>query len=237
MDQLTAFPESAGKEPIIAPDLQRLDRVGVWDLKHHPENVRVHNIEAIVESLRTYGQQTPIVVQRSTGHVCKGNGTLRAARDIIGWHSVAVSYEDFDDETARRYLLADNRTSDLSRNDDAALGNLLQRMADSQHGLQGTLFTQDDAEDIWANMGQVAAESHEFQGGYAETPEELAERIEKRTAGEHVAGNKEVVLLLTADEFETWALQIAKLSRAFGTGNVKDTVIEACNRVAATIVG
>jgi hypothetical protein len=238
LDQLTLLPEDrppTGKPPIAAPDIKKLPLLDVWELKHHPRNVRQHNLNAIVESLRTYGQQSPIVVQRSTGYVCKGNGTLRAARDVIGWAHIYGSVEDFDDETALRYLLADNRSSDTAQNDKAALGALLKELDAGSAGLQGTLFSIDDAEDVWAEMGQISSVIAPTDAAYAESEEELAQRLAAKRSD--TAGTlKEVVLVLSPADYETFALTVSKLSRAYGTQGVRATVMEAIRRAGEQVV-
>ena len=235
--QVTAFSEAEvrapGKEPIIAPDLQKLPQANVWDLKHHPRNVRKHNLGAIEHGLRRYGQQTPLVVQKSTGFVCKGNGTLKVARDVLGWDRVAVSVEDFDDQQALNYLLDDNRASDLSDYDKPALAELL-RQQDGSGQLQDTLWDLDAAETVWAEMGQITIANPEaFHGGYIESPEELAERAAKKEVAERF---REVVLALKQDDYEEFALAVSKLSRAYGTKGVIATVMEAIRRAAAQVV-
>lgn len=239
VEQTPAFPESAvrapGKPPSIAPDLQKLPQVNVWDLTHHPRNVRKHNLGAIEHGLRRYGQQTPLVIQRSTGYVCKGNGTLRVARDVLGWDSVAVSYEDFDDQKALSYLLDDNRASDLSDYDKPALAALL-REQDAAGTLQETLWDLDAAETVWAELGDITISNpEEFKGGYIETPEELAERAAKK-AGDGAPKLREVVLALQGPDYEEFALAVSKLSRAYGTKGVIATVMEAIRRAAAQVV-
>jgi hypothetical protein len=239
VEQTAAFTESEvrapGKEPIIAPDLQRLDAINVWDLKHHPRNVRKHNLGAIEHGLRRYGQQTPIVVQRSTGFVCKGNGTLRVARDVLGWDRLAVSIEDFDDQTAINYLLDDNRASDLSDYDRPALAALLKEQDEGGH-LQSTLWDLDAAETVWDEMNMLTISNPEsFKGGYVETPEELAERAASKNA-DGPAKFREVVLALKYEDYDEFALAVSKLSRAYGTKGVIATVMEAIRRAAAQVV-
>lgn len=241
LEQMTLLPDEAlesrpaSRPPVAAPDIQKLPLLDVWELKHHPRNVRRHNLEGITESLRLYGQQTPIVVQRSTGFVCKGNGTLKAARDVLGWSHIYGSVEDFDDETALRYLLADNRTSDTSENDKAALGALLKELDAGTQGLQGTLFSLDDAEDIWADIGAVTTVIAETDAAFAESEEELAQRIEQKRSA--TAGSmKEVVLVMKPEDYEAFAVSVSKLSRAYGTRGVIATVLEAIRRADAQVV-
>ena len=60
-----------------------------------PANVRKHdarNLEAIMNSLATFGQRKPIVVAKGTEGqlvVMAGNGTLEAARSL-GWDKLTV---------------------------------------------------------------------------------------------------------------------------------------------------
>jgi hypothetical protein len=237
--QTTAFPESEirapGKPANIAPDLRNLPLVDPWELRHHPQNVREHNdrnLGAIQASLQEYGQQTPLVVQRSTGYVCKGNGTLQVIRDFLKWDKVAVSYEDFDNDQAEAYAIADNHASDLA--------NWNKRLVEKLRGFEGrgliqmTAFDPDEFDDVVAQMGAVTITNpEEFRGGYAETPEELAERAE-RIAG-HQTGLKEVVLALKAEDYEAFVLNVAKLQRAYGTSGVIATVVEAMKRAAAQV--
>jgi hypothetical protein len=227
--------EANSRSPIAAPDIKRLPLLDVYDLRHHPRNIRKHNLDAIVESLRTYGQQSPIVVQKSTGFVCKGNGTLKAARDVLGWTHIYGSIEDFDDDTAVRYLLADNRASDLSQNDAAALGKLLRDLDGDAQGLQGSLFTIDDAEDIWADIGSVTTVLAETDAAYVETPEQLAARIEAKRS-DRAGTLKEVVLVLDGEQYQAFAVAVSRLSRAYGTKGVVATVVEAVRRANEQVV-
>jgi hypothetical protein len=225
---------SIGVEPIVAPDLRKLPQASPWELKHHPRNVRKHNLKAIEHGLRSYGQQTPIVVQRSTGYVCKGNGTLKVARDVLNWAWVAVSIEDFDDDVALRYLLDDNRASDLSEYDRPALGALLKSL-DEGGQLQDTLWDLDSAETVWAEMGALTTVHIPTAADYAETPEEFAARLESKRS-ERTDTLKEVVLVMEGSEYEEFALAVSRLSRAYGTKGVIATVIEAVKRAAAQVV-
>ncbi len=79
-------------------------------------NARAHpkkNLDALRESLRLFGQRTPIVYHRDTGRVLKGNGLVIVAREM-GAEEVAAIPSDDDHATASAYALADNRTAELS---------------------------------------------------------------------------------------------------------------------------
>jgi hypothetical protein len=105
------------------------------NLVAYPGNARIHDTRAIAASLKANGQYRPIVVQKSTRYVLAGNGTVAAATEL-GWDTVAAQVIDVDDDTARRIVLADNRTSDLATYDSEALAALLNDTDD----LAGTGF-------------------------------------------------------------------------------------------------
>ncbi len=120
-DTVTTMPTET-KEPTSL----KIERVRIDSISADPANVRKHgkrNIEAIVASLRRFGQQKPIVVT-SDGVVIAGNGTLEAARSI-GWSNIAIVRTSLTGAQAAAYSIADNQTSDLSEFDDEALAKLL----------------------------------------------------------------------------------------------------------------
>jgi hypothetical protein len=91
-------------------------RVPVATLLPDPANVRVHparNLEAIAASLKRFGQQIPVVVDPN-GIVRKGNGTLLAARDILGWTEIDIVDSTLEGSEATAFAIADNRTAELA---------------------------------------------------------------------------------------------------------------------------
>lgn len=93
----------------------KLERVAVDDLVLDPQNARKHderNLQAIVASLREFGQQKPLVVD-ADGVVLAGNGTLEAMR-TLGWEHADVVRSSLTAARARAYAVADNQTGDLS---------------------------------------------------------------------------------------------------------------------------
>lgn len=88
----------------IAPPLRPL-AVPLSSVELHPRNPRVGDVEAVAASLRRFGQQKPIVVQKSTGWIIGGNHLVRAARSL-GWTEIAANVVELDDATATAYMLA-----------------------------------------------------------------------------------------------------------------------------------
>lgn len=117
-EQPQATKQDNGKGALnnIALSLRELV-VPISQLTPDPMNARLHperNMEAIVDSLKTYGQVKPIVVRKSNNVVVAGNGTLEAAKSL-GWTEIAASMVDMDDVQAAGYGLADNRTAELAK--------------------------------------------------------------------------------------------------------------------------
>jgi hypothetical protein len=109
-------PNSASLEAVsnINPTL-RPWVLPVEAIRPDPNNSRKHtdrNIEAIRNSLKEFGQQTPIVLNRDK-EVIKGNGTLEAAL-ALGWTEIAAIPSNL---TSKRletgYKVADNKSGDL----------------------------------------------------------------------------------------------------------------------------
>jgi hypothetical protein len=125
------------------------ESVALDSLRPHPNNPRNGDTEAIQESLRVNGQFKPIVVA-DDGTILAGNHTYAAAAEL-GWDTISVVRlpVTFDSEAATRIMLADNRTSDLGRYDDAQLAELLQ-LLDAETGLVGTGYDSDDLSDLLA---------------------------------------------------------------------------------------
>ena len=123
---ITATTTVAADLSHIAEPLRPL-AVPCADLLPDPANARRHpepNLEAIKASLRVYGQRKPVVVNRRTGIIEAGNGTLQAAL-ALGWSHLAVVYVDDDPLTAAGFSIVDNRTAELAEWDMAALDKLL----------------------------------------------------------------------------------------------------------------
>jgi len=100
----------------------QIERRSVGDLSNDPANARKHNdrnIEAIIASLRRFGQQKPIVID-STGVVRAGNGTLEAAKRL-GWDSIDCVVTSLKGSDAAAYAIADNRTAELAEWDEDVL--------------------------------------------------------------------------------------------------------------------
>lgn len=100
----------------------QIKKMSIAKLSADPANARKHsdrNIESIMGSLRRFGQQKPIVVDKS-GVVRAGNGTLEAAKRL-GWDSINAIVSELQGSEMTAYAIADNRTAELAEWDESVL--------------------------------------------------------------------------------------------------------------------
>ena len=109
----------------------KIETVSISSLKLDPKNARKHNkknLDAIKGSLKTFGQQKPIVVDKS-GTIIAGNGTFEAAKSL-GWQSIGVVTTDLKGTAAKAFALADNRAGELAEWDIESLDVDLKSLVD-----------------------------------------------------------------------------------------------------------
>jgi ParB-like chromosome segregation protein Spo0J len=127
-----------------------IERIAIADLSQDPANARVHperNLAAITASLRRFGQQTPIVIDKSNV-VRKGNGTLQAAI-AMGWDSIDCIRTELTSSDAIAYAIADNRSSELAELDDDVLAAQLQGLlTDDEALLEAAGFDEDELNEM-----------------------------------------------------------------------------------------
>lgn len=134
---------------MIAEDLKAL-AVPINKLKPLPGNPRRGDVEAVRRSYERFGQRKPIVAQRD-GTVIAGNHQLKAAQ-ALGWSEMAVVWVDDDEQTAKAFALADNRTADLGSYDNEALAELLADVATDPELLLATGYSQQDLDDLLGSV-------------------------------------------------------------------------------------
>jgi DNA modification methylase len=125
----------------------------IADLRPHPRNFRrhpEHQLAILRESLRTHGQQKPVVITVD-GTILAGHGLVEAAR-LEGWTEIACHV--YDGPYATAFVAIDNRASDLAEDDQAALAALLSDLrAQEQLGAAGY-----DAEALGKMLAELAAQ-------------------------------------------------------------------------------
>lgn len=132
-----------------APGLEGL-LVEIGRLDNATKNPRRGNIEAVMRSYETFGQRKPLVVKRGEngrGTVLAGNHQLEAARQL-GWTHVAVVWVDDDEQTAKAFALADNRTHDMGTYDVDALLELIDALNGEAELLAAIAFDEEALADL-----------------------------------------------------------------------------------------
>lgn len=129
--------------------------VPIEELKHDSRQVRRHGERDLAQlrlSLEGHGQKKPVVVERSTGEVKAGNGTLEAAR-LLGWTHIAAVQSDDPAYLLRQYAIRDNRTAELSDWDPLPLLDELKDLEALGADLPDIGWLPDDLDDVERNAG------------------------------------------------------------------------------------
>jgi ParB-like chromosome segregation protein Spo0J len=145
------------KTELVSIDLIQLD----------PANRRKHsdrNLDTIKASLRRFGQQKPIVVDRD-GIVRAGNGTLTAAK-ALGWTEIEVRWSE-------AFAIADNRTAELATWDEQGLAESLRSLQSEDFDLGDVGFTDLEVADLCERLGDDLVGDDD-----ATPPDDFAEKDE-----------------------------------------------------------
>ena len=131
----------------VVPTVEmRMEHLPVGELKNHPENPNVGDVDKIMESIRVNGFLSPVVVQESSMQILAGAHRVKAARKL-GLLMVPALVAALDDETALRFVLADNRARDDAVYDMEKLANVLSQF-DTPESLAGTAYSAVEADVI-----------------------------------------------------------------------------------------
>ena len=207
----------------------------VKDLSPNPANAKRHprsQIDKLKAILKMVGQETPLVVDKNN-IIRKGNGTFIAIRELVAEEHpkfkdgmVDVLVTNLTGSDLATWEIADNRLSELGQWDESALARSLDALDEENIDLELTGFTEDEVDDLLANLevetqGAVeAAEDLEEEevstgGRFSSSPEEEEEESEIAYSDEEIGRTpadkadtyeqsaiRQVVLLFSTDEFK-----------------------------------
>ena len=116
------------------PPLQRAEVafLAITDLKPDPRNPRKHDraqIRAIARSIEAFGFNAPILINKNK-QIIAGHGRLEAAKLNGYTYAPVICLEHLTEAQARAYMLADNKLTDRSSWDDAALAVHLKELSE-----------------------------------------------------------------------------------------------------------
>jgi site-specific DNA-methyltransferase (adenine-specific) len=101
----------------------------------------------VIASFRRFGQQIPLVVDKSNV-VRVGNARLEAAKQL-GWDTIQIVRTDLTSSEAIAYAIADNRTAELAEWDDDVLAAQLNGLlAEDEDLLASAGFTDEELEEL-----------------------------------------------------------------------------------------
>jgi DNA modification methylase len=156
----------------------KIEKRKIADLSQDPANVRKHperNLEAIIASLRRFGQQHPIVIDINNT-VRAGNGRLQAAI-ALGWDEIDCVVTDLKGSEAIAYAIADNRTAELAEWDDDMLAAQLHGLlTDDEALLEAAGFDEDE---LAAMLDELEGDGTTGEIVEDEVPEPPADPITK----------------------------------------------------------
>lgn len=140
----------------IASDLEHL-AFPIDKLKLLPGNYNKGDVLGVAESYKEFGQRKAIVARHDNdseiGVVIAGNTQLQAARDILGWTEIAVSWaDDLSDEQAIGYAVGDNNLGRKGEVDVDALLDFVAQIPEDM--LPATGYSQEDI-DTLIEVGQT----------------------------------------------------------------------------------
>lgn len=162
-------PPTTGSHNGTATGELAIVRLPLKDLVPDAGNARDHdekNLAAIRDSLITFGQVEPLVVQRSNGMAIGGNGRLTVMKALSWTHAMCVQL-DVDDTEARRLSLALNRTSELARWNDTNLRAALKQLAQGTPNIVIPGFSADDLKAHLRDQGDFLSSFMTGAGGDA----------------------------------------------------------------------
>lgn len=132
-------------------------------IKPYPENPRFNDeaVPAVAESIRAFGFKQPIVVDRH--HVIIAGHTRYKAAQVLELEIVPVLVADLDENQARAYRIADNKTHENSEWLMDKLKNELGLLQGVEFDMSTTGFTALEINNI-LELGNFDPEDEESQG-------------------------------------------------------------------------
>lgn len=132
----------------------KIKKVKLDSISQDPANLRKHgerNIDAIVASLRKFGQQHPIVID-SKGIILSGNGRYMAAVKL-GWQEIEVVESSLTGSSATAYAIADNRTAELAEWDTTALAETLRALQSEEFDTDAAGYSESEIDALVEGLG------------------------------------------------------------------------------------
>jgi len=102
--------------------MARVETVHPWD-----QNPKLHDIDAIIESVKRFGIRHPIDVQIGTRRIIAGHGRFEAFKEL-GYTTVPIIEHDLPDDEAAAFALIDNQTTIAAGWDTTILADVINEL-------------------------------------------------------------------------------------------------------------
>ena len=210
------------------------ERLKLADVIPAQVNPRRGHVASIQESLREHGQFAPLLLQKSSRQIIKGNHTYKAMM-LEGFLEADFTVIDVDDDEAERILLVDNRTSDKGTYDQTELAALLDRIATSSKGFVGTGWDPDEYDDLLAALDAMPVmDDQGTDASWAYSDDELAARTAQRQQSMGATALHEVTLYFKKEDFITYKASIKVLQTHYGNVSAAEALLHTLSSHPAT---
>lgn len=199
----------------------------VDELNDNPDNARDHgedSLTALISSYQQFGQRKPVVVRKETMQIEAGHGTVQAFK-ALGWDYVAVVLADDDEDTARAFGLADNRTAELSEWNDENLALELEKLSEAGFPVSGLGWDDDDLDKILDVLKEETEAAPDVYEG-----DEVGKTYEEKLDTFEAGVVRQIMLTLDAEQ-HLWATKLlGKLMLILGHKNFTDVFVDLLKR-------
>lgn len=218
------------KQMATIEELQ-VEHISVDDLQAHPENPRHGNTEMIADSLKRYGQYRPIIANSRNGYIVAGHHIWRAAQSL-GWPTVKVTKVDVDEDTHRRIMLIDNRSSDVGTYSEDILAQILSNL---DNPTEGTGYTDSMVDDILSRLDQEVELPQGDTDAHYNEPDELAEQREGQYGSLGDKGMTDAMIVLSVDDMKALKDNVQTLRQMWDLkdATLGEVVLRATQKILA----
>lgn len=136
--------------------------VEISSIRPDPLNENSGDVDAVIDSITQNGFYGAVLVDMD-GTLIAGHTRYEALLSLGATHIPALHIDVPDDTARARIRIADNRTTRLGRDDPALMLETLEALLQSDDGLRGTGYEQDDVEILRASLeGPLEFNEEEF---------------------------------------------------------------------------
>ena len=193
--------------------VQEIDISLIKPYKNNPREIPQESIQKVVKSIREYGNNQPIVIDKD--NVIVVGHTRWKALKLLGRKKAFVIKKEFEKGKAMAYRIMDNRSAEESKWDNKLLASELNILKDFNFDLDLTGF----------NLSELENLSKDKELEFKQDPNTLMDNFTTEfPEGMQVSHIKMVQLFLNIETEKSFRVWILELQKQLGTDNLTDTV-------------